>query len=300
MATRSVPQAISKSLYAFNLNVKSFIDYFGVENCGFLTLTFADDVKDVREASKRFNSMRTNFLSKHVLGYIGVYERTKRGRIHFHFVVAMKFEIANGFNWANYELARKGIRGLKITTNSDLSEFWSLMRSQLVNYGFGSINELTPIRSAGGAARYLAKYLLKGFEFRREDDKGFRFVRSSRGTADTWRACTCNFAWVGKGSSYWRSALKFFVEGTAKKVGVFNSFYAQKGNNGIFTVRSELFCMNERNYSDILKKVYGAKWCYFLKDEILKLYEQFQGNEFLLLEEYKNHCREAWNGSLVS
>ncbi|MDK4685633.1 hypothetical protein QDY72_10800, partial [Kingella negevensis] len=69
-------------------NIQSFINYFGMQNCGFLTLTFSDDVKCVYEASKRFNSFRTNFLTKVTLSYIGVYERHKSGRIHFHFVVA--------------------------------------------------------------------------------------------------------------------------------------------------------------------------------------------------------------------
>lgn len=78
----------SKPAYSFTANVQAFVDHFGIENCGFLTLTFSEKVDCVHEASRRFNSFRTNFLSKVSKGYIGVYERHKSGVIHFHFVVA--------------------------------------------------------------------------------------------------------------------------------------------------------------------------------------------------------------------
>ncbi|OAM40851.1 MULTISPECIES: hypothetical protein [Eikenella] len=54
-----------KSAYVLQLNVKSFIDRHGIERVGFLTLTFADDVKCPKEAQRRFNSLRSNFLKHH-------------------------------------------------------------------------------------------------------------------------------------------------------------------------------------------------------------------------------------------
>ena len=51
-----------KSTAALEMNVKAFIETFGLDKVGFLTLTFADDVTEPKEAQRRFHSLRTNFL----------------------------------------------------------------------------------------------------------------------------------------------------------------------------------------------------------------------------------------------
>ncbi|QNT57821.1 phasyl DNA replicon arp family protein [Neisseria musculi] len=83
-----------KSATALELNVHQFIQTFGLNHVGFLTLTFADDVQDVKEAGRRFHSLRTNFLSKHFKHCICVYGRTKKGRIHFHLIVNTREDTA--------------------------------------------------------------------------------------------------------------------------------------------------------------------------------------------------------------
>ena len=75
-----------KSTTALEMNVKAFIEAFGLNKVGFLTLTFADDVTDPKEAQRRFHSLRTNFLKRYFSEYVCVYERTKKGRIHFHLI----------------------------------------------------------------------------------------------------------------------------------------------------------------------------------------------------------------------
>ena len=107
--------AHKKSAYALQVNVKSFIDYHGIDKVGFLTLTFADDIKDPKEAQRRFNSLRTNFLKQYYQHYIRVVERTKAGRIHFHLLVACKENIRRGLNFRqiaarNYKSANFAIR----------------------------------------------------------------------------------------------------------------------------------------------------------------------------------------------
>lgn len=62
-----------KSAYALEQNVRGFIEHFGIEHVGFLTLTFADHVTDSKEAQRRFNSLRTNYLKKHYSNYIRVW-----------------------------------------------------------------------------------------------------------------------------------------------------------------------------------------------------------------------------------
>lgn len=103
-----------KSAAALEMNVRQFIEVFGIEKVGFLTLTFADDVQDVKEASRRFHSLRTNFLKKHFEHYVCVYERMKSGRIHFHLIVNTREDIRRGLNFQqiqarNYTSANKNL-----------------------------------------------------------------------------------------------------------------------------------------------------------------------------------------------
>lgn len=66
------------------MNVHAFVEKHGLNHVGFLTLTFADNVQCPKEAQRRFNFLRTSFLSHRYKNYICVYERTKTGRIHYH------------------------------------------------------------------------------------------------------------------------------------------------------------------------------------------------------------------------
>ena len=72
----------AKTAFAFEENVKNLIDYVGISNVAFVTLTFPDHVTDPREASRRFNSLNTGFLKQQINGYIDDYELHKSGRIH--------------------------------------------------------------------------------------------------------------------------------------------------------------------------------------------------------------------------
>ncbi|MDO5357469.1 MAG: phasyl DNA replicon protein arp [Conchiformibius sp.] len=232
----------SKTVYAFQANIESFIAYHGIERCGFLTLTFPDDVKDVSEASRRFNSFRTNFLSLLALGYIGVYERTKRGVIHFHFVVALPQEIRGNFDFA--QVKARNYRSV----NKYLRKVWKILRTKLPEYGFGR-HQLVPVLSNAGICSYLAKYLIKGFECRMPEDKGFRFIRTSR--ANLWRKATCRFSWLGYGGEKWRKALAAWVSHVATIV-----------EDGIFRRTGFVVRLNESNYSDLLRLFFGSDWCY--------------------------------------
>lgn len=107
-----------KSTTALEMNVKAFIEAFGLNKVGFLTLTFADDVTDPKEAQRRFHSLRTNFLKRHFPEYVCVYERTKKdsvfhGQIDLHFLTLQKYAprifrcvcfVLNGLNVLIYVL----------------------------------------------------------------------------------------------------------------------------------------------------------------------------------------------------
>ena len=251
-----------KTIYVFQQNIAGFVQHFGVEKCGFLTLTFADDVFDVKEASRRFNSFRTNFLSKHFCGYIGVYERTKRGVVHFHFVVACKENIAEGFD---HEAVKRNVY-TKNTRNAHIAALWKLLRDNLQKYGFGLQHQLVPVKSKDGIAKYLSKYITKGLETRSRSDKGFRFTRASQDKDCRWKQANYKFSWAGENAAHWRKALAHWV---AKKSEIYRSAFYDK--TGFFV------SVDEENYTDIFKIFHGAKWCHRHKDAILLFYDQVIG-----------------------
>lgn len=259
--TQKAPKA--KTEFVLNKNIAGFIEHFGIERCGFLTLTFADDVQDVREASRRFNSMRTNFLCNHILGYIGVYERTKRGVIHFHFVVALKTDIRKGFNFEAMKKANRGALGLKLTTNPELKALWVLLKDTLPKYGFGHIHQLVPVKSEQGISHYISKYLSKGVFFRLPQDKGCRFVRSSSDKGLWWKRATSRFAWHSPAAIRWRNALKQWVNDKSE---LFQAAY--------FDLQGIVVEIDESNYSKVLQTISGDKWCYFHRHTIIYHYEK--------------------------
>lgn len=234
-----------KSAYALQLNVKAFIEHFGIDNVGFLTLTFPDHVIDPKEAQRRFNSLRTNFLKHHYPHYIRVIERTKSGRIHYHLIVATQDNIRRGLNFA--EIKAKNYR----SANSNLRAHWERLREAMPKYGFGR-SELLPVKTnSDGLARYVGKYIGKHIGNRILADKGIRLCQTSMGT---WKAAISNFQFVSKGSQQWRAKVKKFVA----KV---NDFLSIKINGFI------PFCLYD--YSDRLADELGSQWIYFNRQSIL-------------------------------
>lgn len=195
-----------KSAYALELNVKSFIDKFGINHVGFLTLTFKDHVTDAKEAQRRFNSLRTNFLKKHYPNYIRVIERTKSGRIHYHLIVATKEDIRRGLNFQ--EIAKRNYK----SANLSIRMHWQRLRDNLDKYGFGRA-ELLPVKTnSKGLARYVAKYIGKHINNRQECDKGVRLCQTSIDKRVFWKVATSHFSFLSKGSAEWRRKLALWVD----------------------------------------------------------------------------------------
>ncbi|SNB83051.1 rolling circle replication-associated protein [Kingella negevensis] len=272
----------AKPAFALIENIQSFINYFGMQNCGFLTLTFSDDVKCVYEASKRFNSFRTNFLTKVTLSYIGVYERHKSGRIHFHFVVAFHenvlFEYRNGVQvMFNHDEVKQ--RNYK-SANKYLRSMWKLFRESVPKYGFGERgSQILPIYSEKGIARYLAKYLTKGMIDRQPRDKGFRLVRSTSGKkALLWKQVSGSFAWNAYSSKEWRKALAFHIleKANIAKFRLSRVTDFSRMGDKFKTALEKLAVMNSTNYSKIMGSLYGSNWCYKQKDLIWDDYQKFK------------------------
>lgn len=184
-----------RAAMALQINVQALIDTHGIERIGFLTLTFADHVVCVKEASRRFNSLATRVLNdRYPRGWIRVMERQKSGRIHYHLLVVVHDDIRTGFDFEavdrdDYRSANKSIR-----------REWAFWHKTAKSYRFGR-TEFMPIRSSSQVmGAYIGKYIAKGLESRKEADKGARLVGISKGA----RTATTRFTPTDYGSTQWR------------------------------------------------------------------------------------------------
>jgi hypothetical protein len=212
--------------------VENLCKDFGLERVGFLTLTFADNVQNIKEARRRFRSLRTHVIEVRYGHTIAVWERMKSGRIHFHLVVSLHADIRTGFDFA--ALDRHDYR----SANAALRSEWAFWRATAPKYRFGR-TELLPVKStAEGIARYVGKYISKHVSQRLDCDKGARAVSFIGYKPGDRRACA-KFSWNSDGSWLWRHKVKAFCESRG---------FAD---------------------TDALKKKFGPRWAYKLQEPIL-------------------------------
>jgi len=231
---------------ALHLNVAHMIDHYGLNNVGFLTLTFPEDLSP-EEAQRRFNSLASHFLRKEFEAYLAVVEFTKRGRSHFHLLVACDEDIRTGFDFAaqrsaiqaeSVEERRRLTKQYAESASPFLRSMWSKLREKSGEYGFGR-HELTPVKSTGLAlAYYLAKYISKSVLHRPPEACGKRLVRYG---LKEHRAASANFQWLTDRSTLWR-----------RKVGC---------------LAAALGALD----LDDLKLLCGSHWAFQLKDHIMAL-----------------------------
>ena len=228
----SLEKKYRKTATALAYNVEQFSHKYGLENLGFLTLTFKDHITDFKEGSKRFNSLATNVLNSRYQDFIKVQERHKSRRIHYHLLIALHKDIRTNFNFSevknnNYSSA-----------NEYLKSEWSFWRSNASKYKFGR-TELLPIKSTHEAiGRYVGKYIGKHMMCREENDKGARLVSYSKGC----RTMSTKFSWVTPGAAQWRNKVKIFAYLISEKTGCEPTF------EGLREVLGSRWAYNHREY----------------------------------------------------
>jgi hypothetical protein len=172
-----------------------------LDSCGFLTLTVGDyqcnehgkqlpkgkcgfcpichrkmvfkQIFDANEASRRFNSLYSNFLADQFLRAVVVSERCANGAIHFHLlgVLVGLPDIRRGYNFGRVRA------GDYASVSPELRAIWRVFRSTLPAYGFGRAS-LEPIRKTGSAvASYVSKYVEKNVTHRCAADRRKKLVR---------------------------------------------------------------------------------------------------------------------------
>ena len=222
-----------KTSTALAYNVHYLALKFPLQNLGFLTLTFADNVQCYREASKRFNSLASNVLNDRYQAWMKVMERQKSGRIHFHLIVVLDADIRTNFCFNSISRQDYSSAGQYLRSE------WAFWRSTAKKFRFGR-TELLPIKSSSEAiGRYVGKYISKHLDSRIPDDKGARLVSYSK----NMRVMNTKFSWVTEGSRQWRLKVKAFCHYVADNKGCEPTFEG-------------------------LREVLGPKWAYNHRDFI--------------------------------
>ena len=201
-----------KRAYAIRRNVERFIEVYGIENCGFFTVTFPAGTT-LAEARRRIHNFHRRVLKPMYGEFICILEFQRNGTPHFHLLVKCPGDIRTGFNWTHYKAVRdwyrKGKRGNKpkgtLNRTPLLEELHDRQNSYAKAYGIGRM-ELVPIRSTAEAVGfYLGGYLAKSLANKPPEAKGMRAVTYSRGFE---RAVKGAFSWVSPSSWLWRQKLR--------------------------------------------------------------------------------------------
>lgn len=160
----------SRTAREIRATIGSFVARWGLERLGFMTHTFAGEAPTIKEARRRWRSMRVNALDGRYHSWLCVLQRGKFGRLHFHLVVVCRQDIRTGFDFEavkrkDYESASDYLRGE-----------WKFWREACPKYHFGR-SELLPVRTdAERAARYVARYISRHLRARYPADKRARLV----------------------------------------------------------------------------------------------------------------------------
>jgi hypothetical protein len=229
----ALPGPRKKQAEALTENIQWMAATFGKERIGFLTLTLGDfevggrfrNLRDRREAQRRFHSLLTNEISEHYVCGVTVTERHRNGGIHFHLAVVCKEDIRGEIDF-NACFPSKDASGKPVhkpdyaTANEAIKREWAYWRKTAKLYGFGR-HQLQPMRENGEAlGRYLGEYLRKDWESRLPEDKGARCVRcfghwSKEPRREGERAKTppfkARFGWMTPRACAWREMVKQVV-----------------------------------------------------------------------------------------
>jgi len=205
--------AEARMAFHLRLNVAAFIEHWGRNHCLFFTVTDEDNLHPTQFA-RRWN----HYLRRHgawIVSFIKVLEPQKRGRPHYHILVAVPWDTKpDAFDWQAFADCQIEARGsarfrelrarYKASAAPELVAMWKLHRKVLPRYGLGRA-ELLPIRKGKEAiSEYIGKYLEAGLIIRKHSWKGCRRVEFDRRKKIGWLACTRVFAWHSQGAVAWR------------------------------------------------------------------------------------------------
>ena len=191
----------AKKRFAVQKDVEGFARQWGEDSCGELTLTFAENITEKAEASRRFNSLRPALFALGVLSFIGCWERQMRGAWHLHLLIALAHPVRNQPDARVYlQRLRDIICGTAENEHRD---------GLLVKRGFGYIHLLAPIKkTAARFAGYFTSYLTKTWKALQGEKKRVRLITYSK---NVLRCASVHFSWNGPGGINWRRKKRMFA-----------------------------------------------------------------------------------------
>ena len=229
-----LPGRLRKKMFAVRSRIEWLVQEYGLEHVGLQTLTIRENVTDRKEFNRRFKSISTNVFPKIYRDWIRVFERQQRGAWHAHIVVVAKEDIRTGCDVAALNQLLKDNKDRKITkavyyagihrlASPNLRAIWKEFR-RLCGvrefkgrrkskgkryYKFDACHLLPVISTPQAMAMYVSKYISKGFENRRLEDKGVRLVGCSKRVS---LVCSERFSWADGAGSLWRTKLGILAE----------------------------------------------------------------------------------------
>jgi hypothetical protein len=252
-----------RAAFELKRNLEAFIDFFGINYCLFFTVTPSRELTPW-EFAKCWNSYLTHEGSW-IRGFIKVLEPQRRGRPHYHLVVAVEWNVKREqFDWPAFKAADQAFKAkiwavfreqrakykasAAVETVNKWAETRALVREK--KYGFGRF-ELLPIRDNTGVAEYVGKYLEAGFQIRRHSWKGCRRVEYDRRSARSWRKCSRVFAWVSPSAKKWRQRVGEMA--TALRVKEYEGLKRKLGRKWAYELRETITTAEEKEWRAFLQ-----------------------------------------------
>jgi hypothetical protein len=212
----------AKTFFVLDQNCKHWMKKFGREYIGILTLTFKENLTDMKESQRRWNNLsRIINREKKFQVLVKVAEPQKRGAVHYHLIVKTNEPIRGNIDWEIYERMgkesctkekRKLGKELAKTAEPHLVELWSWLRKKCRTTGFGR-SELMPLKKPDHVKNYIGKYLEKDMQDnslkKGGKNHGMRMITYGRNAP---KVASKKFTWnSGKGCLY-RLRLKYWAK----------------------------------------------------------------------------------------
>jgi hypothetical protein len=230
---QALPSRLRKKMFTLRLRIEWMVKTYGIEHIGLQTMTIKENVTDRKEFERRFKSIATNVFPDIYVDWLRVFERQQRGAWHAHVVVVTKDDIRTGTDVVSLNQLLKDKRdrkiskavyysGIKRLASSNLKAIWKEFRrlcgigefktrrqkKGARYYKFDACHLLPIISTAQALSIYVSKYISKGFEHRRPEDKGMRLVGCTRNVS---RLCNEHFSWADGGGKLWRAKLRILA-----------------------------------------------------------------------------------------
>jgi hypothetical protein len=192
----------AKKRFAVQKDVEGFVrQWRGEDYCAEFTLTFAENITEKEEASRRFNSLRSALGGLGILSFVGCWERQARGAWHLHLIVALAHPVRNQPGASVYlQGLRSTICGTAENEHKD---------GLLVKRGFGYMHHLAPIKTtAARFAGYFTSYLMKTWKELQGEKKRVRLITYARNVV---RCASVHFSWNGPNGINWRRKKRMFA-----------------------------------------------------------------------------------------